>query len=255
MKVKNIVRYLAVTVLIVSLFAVLAGYNSQVAAKNDKSDDIRMKVFVHYPHPEPQETKDKGRLPKPVCQPTTNDQVENYGLTGWELPTSTIVYRINYSTRPLNLTNASVKGAVLNAFVAWDDQTDMVSFSEGPATAAYRYQQDGINLVAWGTVPNNAIAVTYTWYYPSTGKWVESDTILNKRLKWAWTLYSTDCAGVANAYDLQNIMTHENGHWMGLDDLDDSVTKDLTMYGYGITSELKKDTLGLGDILGVQSLY
>jgi len=31
--------------------------------------------------------------------------------------------------------------------------------------------------------------------------------------------------------------------------------QDLTMYGYGRMTELKKDTLGHGDVLGVQFIY
>jgi len=74
-------------------------------------------------------------------------------------------------------------------------------------------------------------------------------------LKWAWAPYIGDCSGTAGAYDIQNIMTHENGHWLGLNDLYSATDKDLTMYGYGMTGELKKDTLGLGDILGINTIY
>jgi hypothetical protein len=31
--------------------------------------------------------------------------------------------------------------------------------------------------------------------------------------------------------------------------------QDLTMYGYGRMTELKKDTLGRGDVIGVQFIY
>ena len=45
------------------------------------------------------------------------------------------------------------------------------------------------------------------------------------------------------------------GHIFGLDDLYDSGDQDLTMYGYGDRGELKKDTLGDGDTLGMREMY
>jgi len=39
-----------------------------------------------------------------------------------------------------------------------------------------------------------------------------------------------------------------------LDDLYASADKDLTMYGYGDMAELKADTLGLGDVTGVNTV-
>jgi hypothetical protein len=55
--------------------------------------------------------------------------------------------------------------------------------------------------------------------------------------------------------DVQNIMTHEFGHWCGLDDLYDSSDYWLTMYGYSGYGETYKQTLGWGDILGLKELY
>ncbi len=62
-------------------------------------------------------------------------------------------------------------------------------------------------------------------------------------------------AGVAGTYDIRNIMTHEAGHWVMLGDLYNNSDSELTMYGYGLTGEIKKDTLGYGDELGVESVY
>jgi len=80
---------------------------------------------------------------------------------------------------------------------------------------------------------------------------------MNVKLPWAQTYVSNPDAVCGNlyAYDVQNILTHEVGHWVGLDDLYNSVDQDLTMYGYGGKGELKKDTLARGDTLGMDAIY
>ncbi|MEM2613998.1 MAG: hypothetical protein QXO15_07225 [Nitrososphaerota archaeon] len=88
--------------------------------------------------------------------------------------------------------------------------------------------------------------MTYIWY---TGdKIIETDTRLNTRFKWSLT-------GEAGKMDVQNIMTHEFGHWCGLDDLYEDKDYWLTMYGYTSYGETYKRTLGLGDVLGLQVRY
>jgi hypothetical protein len=90
------------------------------------------------------------------------------------------------------------------------------------------------------------IAVTYIWY---TGDSIlESDCRMNTRFKWS-------LVGETSKMDVQNIMTHEFGHWCGLDDLYDDADFWLTMYGYASYGETYKRDLGLGDILGLQERY
>jgi hypothetical protein len=55
--------------------------------------------------------------------------------------------------------------------------------------------------------------------------------------------------------DIQNIMTHEAGHWLQLNDLYDEVAAEQTMFGYAEDGELKKRSLESGDIAGVRYIY
>jgi hypothetical protein len=68
-------------------------------------------------------------------------------------------------------------------------------------------------------------------------------------------VFSWSLNGEAGKMDVQNIMTHEFGHWCGLKDLYQDKDYWLTMYGYANYGETYKRTLGLGDINGLRKVY
>lgn len=215
-----------------------------------KNENIKLKVFVHYP-------KNPGKpLAASSCDPTTNAQVNDYLWAGWQMPTAGMTYKINYGTKPKNLTNTQVYTATTSSFATWATADADQIFNYAGATSVRAAKYDGTNAILFKGVSGSAIAITYVWYYPATGLLAEADTAFNKNYKWTFTPYtgSNDCGGVIGTYDLQNIGTHEFGHWIGLDDLYNASTRDLTMYGYGDTQELKKDSLGRGDISGVRAI-
>ncbi|PIP21811.1 MAG: hypothetical protein COX39_00970 [Candidatus Nealsonbacteria bacterium CG23_combo_of_CG06-09_8_20_14_all_40_13] len=212
-------------------------------------DEVKLRVFVHYPNPH-------GKPVADPCTATTNDQVQDFGLAGWQMPDVGVTYKINYRTKPKNLSNSQVNNAISSSFATWHSADSKQIFNDGGPTSVKAAKYDGINAILFKGASSSAIAITYVWYYVSSGQLAEVDTVFNKIYKWSYTAYNgtNDCGGVANTFDIQNIGTHEFGHWVGLDDLYSSVDKDLTMYGYGDTSELKKDSLGAGDILGVNTI-
>jgi hypothetical protein len=70
---------------------------------------------------------------------------------------------------------------------------------------------DGNNDVTWDDLNRyqNPIAVTVFWYNTSTGVVVEADLINNRNFVWA-------SDGSDGSYDVQNIDTHEFGHFLVL---------------------------------------
>ena len=115
-----------------------------------------------------------------------------------------------------------------------------------------------------------AIAVTYMWN--SGTSLIEVDTALNLDSFFSW--WQTELTGdpnyavwppsqVSDAYDVdvQNIMTHEAGHWLVLDDIYNATPgfrggdENLTMYGYAAENELKKRSLEFGDVFGIRLIY
>lgn len=234
--------------LVVLVFAFYSGLSNLGVAIAQK-DDVVLKTFVHDP-------KAPGKpLPSSNCAVTTNDQVNDYSLAGWQMPSSGMNYQINFGTKPKNLNESQVLTAMKNSFGAWTTADSDQIFNYTGTTTVKTAKLDGTNAVLWKGISRGALAITYVWYYTATGELVEADTVFNRNYKWNLTALSAgDCGGTDGAYDVQNIGTHEFGHWVGLDDLYSLADKDLTMYGYGETKELKKDSLGLGDISGVNAI-
>lgn len=217
---------------------------SAVQAAQKEDFEVKEKIFVHYPR-----VDNSGKAPKgAVCTTEGDDKVTDFKLTGWQLPEEGVVYRINSASFPAGITASYVKNAITNAFAAWNSADPGKIFIEGMPTTEKRAIRDGVNLIAWAPVNSSALAITYTWYRTDTGTVLESDTIFNSRVPWTvLTSKEKDCVGNVLAYDVQDIATHEFGHWVGLDDLYDTRDSALTMYGYGSLGEVKKDTLGAGD--------
>lgn len=168
----------------------------------------------------------------------------DYQLLGFKW-TTTANYWINPSNT-YRFSTSAVVTAITTSAKAWDDVTSKAVFSYKGTTSRSAGRYDRYNVVAWGRYSTGVIAVAYIWYSGTTI--VETDTILNTYYKWSLT-------GEAGKMDVQNIMTHEFGHWCGLKDLYSYADYWLTMYGYSNYKETYKRTLGLGDINGLQAVY
>jgi len=250
-------------ILIVSV--VLIGGNF-VFAKNDKNTDIpeqdgvydvpghpelKVRVFVH---------KAGAGKPTPApewqCGLSDPDSSAVVDKEVWKLP-STWTYNLNLSTVPSSINgSANLVTIAKNAFTAWTNELkNKVTIVRGTDTLITRKGLDGKNIIIWGTAPGSALGVTYIWYYPSSGEVVELDTILNTKFVWTWSGGNSTCA-YTESYDAQAILTHELGHWFGLDDEYDTANyRNATMYGYGFKMDAKADTLTAGDIDGVKAIY
>jgi hypothetical protein len=164
----------------------------------------------------------------------------------------------NYWINPNNdygFPESEVESVINAAAETWDNQTTFDVFAYRGTTESAAGAKDGYNVVSWGEYSqSNAIAVTFIWYTRTrVGRSirmeiVETDTLLN--IYYSWSLSGED-----DKMDVRNIMTHEFGHWCGLDDLYKDRDYWLTMYGYASVGETYKRTLGYGDILGLQKVY
>ncbi len=140
----------------------------------------------------------------------------------------------------------------------WEGGIDASAATWSNAGAAFGLVKDSgsvnelsyLDLVAkYGSSYSNTLAVTTTWSSVSTGRISKATIEFNS--KWSW---SPD--GASGAFDVQNIATHEFGHWMRLLDIySPSTCGDVTMWGSAGNGETKKRTLEQADIDGFVSLY
>jgi len=241
------------TIVLISLAAILFLGVTLVQAKPgevNQPSDVERGVFVHYPH-----AKGQGGGGGSV----TGDQVNDFKYNGihWLGAMPDISYQINPANKQ-GLSDKEIRDAVDAAFTEWTNHnpTDgkYIRFSDAgfiELETSVNPSRDNFNTVSFepldSTYPN-AIAVTFYWYSRGTKTLLETDTVFNSDLPWS-------VSGDSSSYDLQNIATHEFGHWLLLGDLYSLKDLALTMYGYGRLGEIIKRDLGKGDISGINKIY
>ncbi len=208
--------------------------------------NIRVRVFVH---------KVKNHDAQALLTCDDPGSTASVGWAGWKLPAGSWTYRLNPSSVPSSVGGANLSTIAAAGFSAWQGAQNKVTFTAGPTTTKVRSSYDGQNIIAWGRTSGSALGVTYVRYYTSTRLVVDVDTIMNNKFAWSWNGGSSTTCGNPNTYDAQNILVHEQGHWLGLDDFYTAGFVNNTMYGYGSKGETKKISLTSGDIFGVAAIY
>ena len=246
------------------ILAILVSSMPVVAAApedNQGKGPIDKITFVHYP-------KQAGAVPGGGAAALTGVLCPDYKYQGIRWAGNNVDYYLNTKAAP---SGASM--ALKDSFATWQ-KAGKLAFNFIRDTELLAGSPDNMNVVSWGSISSsNAIAVTYIWYYRFSKEIVECDTVMNSALPWSCTNAGqpVDLSGPAtplasryadpkpsgdsNAYDIRNIMTHEAGHWILLNDLYNNRDSALTMYGYGSKGEIQKDTLGYGDELGLEKAY
>lgn len=225
-------------------------------------------VFIHYP----KEIPAKGGTPGPPDGKGGGDKGDKedggkawYKYSGihWEDSALPVLFKLSTS-------NSDWLEAINDSFQTWEDDPDSYidfeyagGFSGTPSSFIGDGFMNGDNEVGWASISEsypNAIAVTLIWYNIFTGLIAEVDMAMNGDFPWSQTDIpaGTDpniVIGDSSSYDVQNIVTHEVGHWLLLEDLYQKPAGYQTMFGYGSKGELKKRSLESGDLAGLQAIY
>jgi hypothetical protein len=151
------------------------------------------------------------------------------------------------------------RDAIMNAFGAWASSgAALPQLTFDSASTPGGATQDGVNRLLLGpiTMPGQEddLAITISYVDTQTGEMVEADTIFNSAYDWTSIGSATVAEGECNnRYDLQNVATHEAGHFFGLgEDYDDQST---TMYVSSKRCQTSKRALSSSDVSVVSGLY
>ena len=227
-------------------------------------------VFIHYGKDfapgKPAGTPGKGPGGK-----EKEDELYSYSRIHWADEDIPVDYWINLNNSPV--AGADAITGITASFLTWeDDPQSYIDFEYiGPtvtiAPGIDVNRPDYQNVVGWADLSvkyPDAIGITIAWYIRGKKLIVDCDTALNTAPAFVWTqTISTDPNNELLPdtplydVDVQNIMTHEAGHWLQLDDLyqETEPYTEQTMYGYASDRELKKRSLESGDIDGIRNIY
>ena len=160
-----------------------------------------------------------------------------------------ITFAVN-AGNALGLSAGDVTLALNGAHKAWEGVgTATIDFEDQGHTTVATVDYDQVNAIyfdAGWTLDSELMAITANWSY-SDGTVVGFDIRINDRdHEWVTN-------GRGDADDLQNMLTHELGHCLGLDHT--TVDEEATMYAAAISGEQVKRVPKADDQAGVQYLY
>jgi len=170
-----------------------------------------------------------------------------YNYTGihWADSALPVKYNINENVLSDQVT------AIQNSFQTWeDDRGSYMDYTYNGTTSRQASGlisvSDGCNVVSFGAIDGSGsiLALETTWYNPSTNLISEVDIRFDSAESWS-------TAGETGKFDVQSVSTHEVGHTLMLNHVDDP---SQVMYPSISAGQIKR-TLGSGDIAGIRFIY
>ena len=163
-----------------------------------------------------------------------------------------------------NVGDTSEMTAVEAAFRHWEGiPRAKVAFSRGPDTATIAANDDGVNVIYWAEGAKTTVLGSKNFQVtgfvgltvivndtagPTTGLLRNADIVLNGN-EFTWT---TDPAANPASYDVEEIITHEAGHVVGLDH---SGVLGSSMYARVTPQQVLRSTLSSDDMAGAIAIY
>ena len=200
---------------------------------------------------------------KGVCPAAPTCEVYSISDFRWRTDaggTAVINYKYNDANRRILRAPepAEVRSAIHAAAAAWHRwNSNIVLRDTGDTTAKFGAIgrdgtcADGNNVITWGRV-DDPDAVGMAGMCLDRTRHVIRDADIQLNISYWWSLGSNPRRAT---YDVQEIVTHEMGHWLSLMDIYTANGSNQTMFGSADPNETRKRTLGLGDIRGLQRAY
>ena len=176
----------------------------------------------------------------------------------WSAGAMPLRWKLNENSIPDSLNIWRTRKAIRRAHYTWhhNDPPFVRTNCDDSGASDFRFKYagagsrrakyDGVNIVDFGSLGGGALAVAYTWYKGTSI--IETDLRFNAHdFNWSNNWKNR------NAYQVINVATHELGHHLGLDDLNDP-HGGLTMFGRIGKGERSKVSLGKGDVKGATTV-
>lgn len=201
-------------------------------------------------------------MARPASLPACSDPARSVSNSWWH---HTLHWTFKASSAPANLGVSTAETQLRRSMRnITDERNDCGRPDRVSATAIYdgrtsRSPQiggndsctgtDGQNTVAFGDLGPSTVGFTCWWYIGN--QTVEADMQLNK-LDFSFAVSPSRCA---NQFILQGVATHEFGHVFGLRHVSQSSHANLTMSTQVYPCDASDATLGLGDMLALETHY
>ena len=183
----------------------------------------------------------------------------------WRRPCSAMTLSMIATSR--DLSDQEVLSALERSVASWEAVDcdgsplgiDIEVWSERSTCEMPFYRDNGANVNTlmfvgeWGDRMYDpaAFAVTTVWHRKSTGEILDVDMEVNEQ-RGPYGVCPTDGCTDARTVDLENVFTHEMGHYLGLAH---STELEATMFASAVAGETLKRDLHADDIEGICAVY
>lgn len=194
-------------------------------------------------------------LLQPASTPAGSSSARQYVYNNYKWPTTDVRFFVNANTQQAGGDNGSQDdflAAIRRAANTWTYAAEAdINFTYAGSTTSTKVGFNGANEIVFvndglvdGAGNNRPLATALVFYMKSTI--VETDIKIND----AYTWYAAGSLSTAE-FDLQSVVVHELGHWLGLGhDEDDQAV----MYAQMATGIVKR-ALFENDLQGIAALY
>lgn len=175
-----------------------------------------------------------------------------YSYSGYRWSGTSVSYYISSGIA------STLRTAIRTSDATWDAAGSAFRFNYASTTTRSATSSSGPNdgysdVLYYNSGSTGRMATTTTRGSGSTI--TQEDTVFN-------SYYSFTTSGASGAYDMQNTMTHEFGHWLNLGDLSSVISPswcywsfESTMCGATSTGETRKRSLAGDDQNGIIAIY
>jgi MYXO-CTERM domain-containing protein len=161
---------------------------------------------------------------------------------------------------------AGIEQAIADSFRAWlavECEGEPIALAIAPTEKQVRCDEaqhnsgaGNANVIAFVSdwedreYPPEAFGLTLVWHDPKTGEILDADMMINETMGELMLCPLDDCP--ADAVDVQNVITHEAGHFLGLGH---SYSRTSAMFFEARTGEVRKRFLNADDEAGLCDIY